>query len=37
MTKRKIKDGIKEHRSDISHNRLTTALAQLNMIKKNKN
>ena len=34
MTKRKIKDRIKEHPSDISHNRQTPALAQLNTKKK---
>ena len=30
MTKQKIKDQIKDHRTDISHNRQTTALVQLN-------
>ena len=34
MTKWKIKDWIKEHHSDISHNRQITALAQLSMKKK---
>ena len=34
MKKRKIKDRIKEYRADISHNRKTTALAQLNTEKK---